>query len=321
MKKVVLFSAFVSLVGLVNAQTDSTHHDVVAKIVTKDPNPNFFQFDVRPFVLDVFPTNTAVSGEIGIRGKMNQLFYQTSIKIGYKTGLEEGMFNRPSDATSAYKDQMPMQFDLFGGYILSTTEDQHKMHFRLHSGKHANTMARMTGVSNKFQMLELGVKSGFRPYHLKGSTLTYTSTVGTFDQNNAQTYLSYTNIEAGISFGEMGFWDVDFQGVGRRHAEIFNRIYVHAIYMATSKLDPVLQDVFYGEKEAGKYFAKYDINSSKMSRIGLCGGYSVGNVDKLGYSVNFETGYYPGIKGDFASHFGISVGLGFSINKHILAKK
>ncbi len=295
-------------------------------ITLENFNPNFLAGHIPFLGFDFSPSSSTIFANFGVKLKKGDFFLDAEYNIAYVNQLEEFYYNiPPTTANSIYGDKSPQHFNLTLSYIILKKERETKAYFFLKQTGYGKSAVRwFTSAPSKeslFLMIDLGMRKGFSQVQCSGKELTIEKLVEPDGfmaptPEKIRTMMDYTMLQAGISFGKMGYWEADIPKYGFRRSERFIRYYADLLILVGSSIDPVYND----ERTTNTslehaVYTKYDLNNSKRSKFGFCIGATRNSISKFGFQEGLEMGYIPGIKGTFKSNFALSLTTSFSIGK------
>lgn len=265
--------------------------------------------------------------DFGGKYKKGNVLICADYRINYLNGLEEFYYNDDNKhAHSIYAEQLPKSLMATVSYMVSNKEVPTKVNFHLKTtGTGRVKTEHYTQAESKqakFVMIDLGIRRGFNLVQGTGKKLKIESELEDggiatqIDPARINTMMDYVILQGGVSFGQIGFWKADIEEYGGRREDNFVRYYVNALYLLDSKIDPVYYDISrLNSKVQSDMYARYELNNSKRSKLGICIGATLNNIDRFGIQGGAEIGYMPGIAGSFKSNLSITLHSNLSIGR------
>lgn len=314
------------LLGLLITRLATAQEEVSGKLSLEDPDPDFFELHLPFLALDFSPSNSTIFADFGGKFKKGNFFLNADYRIDYANGLEEFYYNvEQNTANSIYSEKAPKHLLATVGYIFLKDQSETTVDFHLKTvgGGRSSTAyyTRASSAQTKFWMADLGLRKGFNQVQCTGKKLTFESADGS-DADLApapastRTMMDYTMIQAGISFGKIGYWEAQIKEYGLRRSEKFVRFYADLLYLVSSSIDPIYYNLRNINPNIQKdLYTRYDLNNSKRSKLGICLGATTNNISRFGIQAGAELGYMPGIAGSVKSNISFTINSNISIGK------
>jgi hypothetical protein len=283
-------------------------------VVSNNPETGFFVVNIDPWNVLASQSRLSFSGQAGMKLYKSGFYLNLSGDFHYIDNLassSDRMFGQ-----SIYEDQKSRNVNALVGYLISWKKNG-PIKFHLKSGpgtggKRVDTYGKVNIDYKQYFGLEGGIRSGYSFLTYKGeATLNgkdYYSNSEVPISDFFTTYMQYSWVQCGFTFGKIINSEVNFSGYGNRTASYMTKSYAHLILPISNSLEDIYFTPDNGSSTLLTY--RYILNDAvPLSKIGFRAGYEFIPMKKL-MGVGLEIGTLPGIKN--GGNFYISTKLSFN---------
>ncbi|MCW3086109.1 MAG: hypothetical protein JWP12_3475 [Bacteroidetes bacterium] len=325
MKKITIILGLISVVTVKSyAQKSlggSSDSPVTVTMTDENTNPDYIEGHIPFLELDFAKSNSTLFADFGGKLKIKRFYADLDFHVSYANGLDEFYYTEPIiTANSVYAYKASKDFRAMLGFVLVQKEVATTVKFHLKSVGQTSYVTKVPTKKTFFVMADLGFRKGFTWVYGGGKDLTFTNVNSPEgftppDPTVTRTMMDYTMLQVGVSTGSLGFYKANISGYGDRRAEQSVRYYLDMLVLLGSKIDDVYQKNDLGGNLDNTLYTRYGLNDSKRSKVGFCLGAQLDNISRFGIAGGVETGYIPGIKGNFGSNFCFSIKSSLSLAK------
>ena len=292
----------------------SFSQNLTYSVVSNKPETGFFSVNVDPWNVLVSKSRMTFSGQAGVKLYKSGFYLNLSGDFHYLDNLASASDQMVGQ--SIYENQKSRNMNVLVGYLISWNKNG-PVKFHLKSGhgtggRTVDTYGKADIDYKQFFGFEGGIKSGFSYLTYKGDeTLNgkdYYSNTEVPINGFFTTYMQYTWVQFGFSYGKIINSELNFSGYGNRTACYMTKFYGHLILPVSSSLEDIYFTPDNGSSTTLTY--RYILNDAvPLSKIGFRAGYEFIPMKKLvGYGL--EIGTMPGIKS--GGNFYLSTKLSFN---------
>lgn len=251
-------------------------------------------------VWDVLISSSRMTFAGGFGGKiyLNGLFAGANYNFHYLDNLAEASSSNTMQGSSIYNSTKSRDADLTLGYFFQK-KTKGKIRINLKQQGKITYYTKVDAEFNKIIGLQATYKSGFSHLTIPSGVAVkdyYIPESGTITtQQGMTTFMKYGWISFGPSYGKTVDVAANFEGIGERKTEFFQRFYANVILGTSSKLE----DVYYTEGfgSSNPLVHRYVLNGNVvMSKTGFNVGYETYKFRGVGIGYGIEAGLMPGVK-------------------------
>lgn len=297
-KKYLLFIALFFSISLI-AQKKFNSQDVLTYSIKKE-NTDIKFMQAKIAVWDILISNSRMTFSGGLGGKlyMNGLYVGLNYDYHYLDNLAEASSSENIQGSSIYKPTKSRNAEITLGYFFQK-ETEGKVKIKIKSEGKTTYYAKVDAKYNKIFGVQAGYKKGFSHLTIPKGVLVqdaYLSSRGTFQSEYAMTsFMQYGWISIGPTYGKIVDVAADFEGIGERKTQYFDRFYANVLIAGKSTLEDVYMVENFGGSNQMTHQYVLDGNVV-MSKIGFNVGYETYKFSKVGVVAGIEIGAMPGVK-------------------------
>lgn len=273
--------------------------DVLSYSIKKE-NTDIKFMQAKVSVWDILISNSRMTFSGGFGGKLylNGLYVGLNYDYQYLDNLAAYSSSEYIQGESIYLPTKSRNADATLGYFFQK-EKEGKIKVRIKSQGKTTYYAKVNAKYNNILGLQVGYKNGFSHLTIPKGVLVqdaYISSRGTFQtEYGMTTFMKYGWISLGPTYGKIVDVTADFEGIGERSTQYFDRFYANVIIAGKSNLE----DVYFVENKGNtnELTHQYVLDGNVvMSKIGFNLGYETYKFSKVGVVAGIEIGAMPGVK-------------------------
>jgi hypothetical protein len=292
-------------------------NQVTYTVINNNTEPTFVNGRVGPWDVLISGSRFTFAGNGGLRFYSKGIYVNAGYDFHYIDNLAETQTESRVDGESVYKSQKSRSGEIMAGYLIGK-EKNGPIRFNL---KSAGKIMYYTMVQVDYRQyfgVEAGLRTGFSHLTYKKEGLSgknyYAPSSGEVVMASAfTTYMQYTWLQFGGSFGKIIDAELDFSGIGLRKARYMTKYYAYAILPVKKSLEDIYYTKDYGSSSQLVY--RYVLDGVvPMSSFGFRAGYEyIPSASGMGAAI--EIGSMPGIKAQGAGNFYFNIRWNFTFGK------